>query len=77
MKIVDKDLKGFLSFNEFLYLLEAMAFDVGNRSVEDFMKEHSIALESLPNEIIKHSESKNIFRFRLFEVLFLQRCAIY
>ncbi len=54
-----------------------MAFDVGNRSVEDFIKEHSIALESLPNEIIKHSESKNIFRFRLFEVLFLQRCAIY
>ena len=70
-------MKGFLSFNEFLYLLEAMAFDVGNRSIEEFIMEHSIALESLPNEIIKQSESKNIFRFRLFEVLFLQRCAIY
>jgi len=76
-KIIDKDLNGFLPFNDFLYLLEAMAFDVGDRSFNKFEKEHAIALDTLPNELMKNHDQKNIFRFRLFEVLFMQRCAIY
>ncbi len=54
-----------------------MAFEVGDRSMAHFEKEHSIALDYLPNEITKQNDKKNIFRFRLFEVLFMQRCAIY
>ena len=54
-----------------------MAFDVGDRSFNKFQKEHSFALDSLPNELIKQQDQKNIFRFRLFEMLFMQRCAIY
>ncbi len=74
---MDKDLKGFLPFNEFLYLLESMAFDLGDRSLAHFEKENLLALDNLPNELIKQQEQKNIFRFRLFEILFMQRCAIY
>jgi hypothetical protein len=53
-----------------------MAVDIGDGSLNKFEKDHSVALDNLPNELVKNQD-KNIFRFRLFEVLFLQRCAIY
>jgi hypothetical protein len=83
-KIADPELKGFLTFQEFLSLLEAMAFNTDDKSIEGFKNEHSIALNNLPNELLNspngnniQKSSGNIFRFRLFEYLFMQRCAIY
>jgi hypothetical protein len=75
-KIVDPKLNGFLPFNEFYYLLESMAFNVEELNIKTLNKEFQVALSFLPNEL-SENEKNNIFRFRLFEYLFIERCAIY
>ncbi len=75
-KLVDKDLNGFLPFNNFVYLLESMAFNVEHLNNKTVLKDFNVALSYLPNEL-SESEKSNIFRFRLFEFLFMERCAIY
>lgn len=52
-----------------------MAFDVTERSNNYIKKESSTALKYLPNELF--DTKTNIYRFRLFEWLFMERCAIY
>jgi hypothetical protein len=76
-KIIDKESKGFLTLKEFNYLLEALAFYIGDESFNHLAKEHSSANDILPNELVAKLDTKNIFRFRLFEFIFMQRCAIY
>jgi hypothetical protein len=58
-------------------LLEALAFDVSDTSIAKLEQDNSIALNNLPNELSKTDKDKNIFRFRLYEYLFMERCAIY
>lgn len=74
--IIDKELKGFLTLKDFLVLLESTAFDVSERNIDYVRKEAAIVLPQLPNELNMDSKT-NIYRFRLFECLFLERCAIY
>ena len=75
-RLVDPELKGFLTFKDFKYLLESVAFNVDKLSTKNVRNEFDVALNSLPNEL-NEDETANIFRFRLFEYLFLERCAIY
>ena len=72
---MDKEMKGYLTLNEFVELLEAMAFDVKEKSNDYVRKESSLALKYLPNELT--DMKTNIYRFRLFEWLYMERCAIY
>lgn len=74
--IIDKDLKGFITFNELVYLLESVAFDVDNLTQDNIMKNYPTAFAFLQNELLDN-EKTNIFRFRLFEYLFMERSAIY
>ncbi len=52
-----------------------MAFDITDRSNTYVKKESSLALKHLSNELT--DTKTNIYRFRLFEWLYMQRCAIY
>ena len=52
-----------------------MAFDVNEKSNNYVKKEANLALKHLPNELT--DMKTNIYRFRLFEWLYLERCAIY
>lgn len=76
--IIDSDMKGYLYFNQFCDLLEACAF---NRpmNLSELESECESTLVFLPNEFDKSTvqDELNIFRFRLFENLFLEQCAIY
>lgn len=74
-KIVDSDKQGHVPFNSFAELLEACAFEE-IRSHEELVKEADIALQFLPSEIKKEESSNNLYRFRFFEYLFLERCAL-
>jgi hypothetical protein len=52
-----------------------MAFDVTGRNIDYVKKESKTALRTLQDELL---ESKtNLLRLRLFELLFMERCAIY
>ena len=75
-RILDKNGNGFLSQKDFLQLLEACAFDISKLNNMDLMKkDFSCSLANLPNEFFKVEQ--NLFRFRLFELLYMERCAIY
>jgi hypothetical protein len=75
-RIIDKNENGFLSQKDFLQLLEACAFDISKlNKIETMKKELKCALTNLPNEFLE--KEQNLFRFRLFELLYLERCAIY
>ncbi len=67
---IDKSKNGFLPFSQFNELLNACAFEEYT-SQEEMMNDAETALEFLPNE-----RKYNHLRFRLFESLFLERCAL-
>jgi len=75
-KLVDHDQKGFMTFQDFSYLLESVAFNVDKLNQENLKDEFAVALNYLQNELNQNNKD-NIFRFRLFEFLFMERCAIY
>ncbi len=75
-KLVDPDLKGFMTYQDFIYLLESVAFNVDKLSQDNIKDEFAVALNYLQNELNQNNKD-NIFRFRLFEFLFMERCAIY
>ena len=75
-RVLDKSENGFLSQKNFLELLEACAFDHYKLKKIDSMKNNfACALTNLPNEFLDIKQ--NLFRFRLFELLYMERCAIY
>jgi hypothetical protein len=59
-----------LSFPAFQDLLSACAFDEYDNK-DHFYNDIETALEFLPKE-----RELGVFRFRLFETLFLERCAL-
>ena len=67
---IDTKKNGYLSFPAFQDLLSACAFDDYN-SKDDFYKDIETSLKFLPKE-----KDLGVFRFRLFETLFLERCAL-
>ena len=52
-----------------------MAFDVTEKNSNYIKNEAKNCLKNLPNELL--DSKTNIYRFRLFEHLFMERCAIY
>ncbi len=65
---------GFMTYKDYSSLLNAMAFPMDNVTQNQFIEQYSPTLTQLKNELTKES---NIFRFRLFELMFMERCAIY
>ena len=74
--MVDKNKQGFLEFDDFIELLEATAFDVDTLNSENFQNEFVCTLSFLKNEFLE-TLNQELFRFRLYEYLFMERCAIY
>ena len=52
-----------------------MAFDVTEKNTNYIKSEARVSLKNLPNELL--DTKTNIYRFRLFEYMFMERCAIY
>ena len=75
-KIVDTNKQGHIPIYTFIELLEACAFEE-IKNHEELVKEAEIALQFLPNELKKEECSSNLYRFRLFEYLFMERCALF
>jgi hypothetical protein len=70
-KLIDINKKGFISFTQFNILLSACAFEVYNTK-DEFLKDNQTICE-----IIKDDEKEHDFiSFRLFEYIFLERCAL-
>jgi hypothetical protein len=73
---MDTNLKGFLTHNQFIDLLEAMTIDSKGKTHEQIKTEFESILETLKFEFLEDS-SAIIYRFRFFEFIFLQRCSLY
>jgi len=52
-----------------------MAFDFEERDLDSIQKEFKTVLSRTKNEFL--GQKTEIFRFRLFELIFLERCALY
>ena len=52
-----------------------MAFEFENKDNKTIQNEFKSVLTRLPNEFL--GQKTEIFRFRLFELIFLERCAYY
>jgi len=72
---MDTNLKGFLTHNQFIDLLEAMTIDSKGKTHEQIKTEFESILETLKFEFL--DSSAIIYRFRFFEFIFLQRCSLY
>ena len=74
-KVADFNKQGYLSFSQFSDLLETSAFETP-RNVEELISECETTFEFIPKEISLNA-NENVYRFRLFENLFLERCALH
>ncbi len=52
-----------------------MAFDIKDKDITFITSEFENILAKIPNEFL--GIQNEIFRFRLFELIFLERCALY
>ena len=73
--VIDQNLKGFLTHKPFIQLLEAVSLDVRGKTHDQIKSEFSSITKRLKNEF--NEDSSVIYRFRFFEYIFLQRCALY
>lgn len=74
-KQIDVKRQGFLPFNKLKDLLEACAFDYYKDS-EEFEKDIKETTEDILKEDIELIQKNQICRFKLFEYIFLERCAL-
>jgi len=52
-----------------------MAIDVTDMNMDKFKEEFEVVMSRVPNEFL--GVQTELYRFRLFELIFLERCAIY
>ena len=70
-------MKGFLTHSSFIQLLDAVSIDAKDKTHDQIKKEFNSILARLKFDFNDDDSSTIIYRFRLFEYIFLQRCALY